>query len=163
MSSRVDGIRRSPHRADVPMHPIAGHCLRADSVPPAEDWANTAWVHSVPPAENRAGGSDHWRKLQSVESARLQLVPWQVRLMMSFIRLLPMNLRFPYTYHYADNISLAFQACTFEDLNTSINADIAKFSEYCKRWWLQPSVAKTVVSTFHLHNARIDQELDIIL
>ena len=44
-----------------------------------------------------------------------------------------------------------------------INTDIAKISEFCKRWRLQPSVAKTVSSTFHLHNARINQELDIIL
>ena len=64
---------------------------------------------------------------------------------------------------YADDICLAHQARTFEDLNTTINADIAKISEYCKRWRLQPSVAKTVSSTFHLHNARINQELDIIL
>ena len=62
---------------------------------------------------------------------------------------------------YADDICLAHQARTFEDLNTTINADIAKISEYCKRWRLQPSVAKTVSSTFHLHNARINQELDI--
>ena len=64
---------------------------------------------------------------------------------------------------YADDICLAHQARTFEDLNTTINADIAKISEYCKRWRLQPSVAKTVSSTFHLHNARINQELNIIL
>ena len=64
---------------------------------------------------------------------------------------------------YADDICLAHQARTFEDLNTTINADIAKISEYCKRWRLQPSVAKTVSSTFHLHNARINQELDIII
>ena len=64
---------------------------------------------------------------------------------------------------YADDICLAHQARTFEDLNTTINANIAKISEYCKRWRLQPSVAKTVSSTFHLHNARINQELDIIL
>ena len=63
---------------------------------------------------------------------------------------------------YADDICLAHQARTFEDLNTTINADIAKISEYCKRWRLQPSVAKTVSSTFHLHNARINQEMDII-
>ena len=62
---------------------------------------------------------------------------------------------------YADDICLAHQARTFEDLNTTINADIAKISEYCKRWRLQPSVATTVSSTFHLHNARINQELDI--
>ena len=63
---------------------------------------------------------------------------------------------------YAD-ICLAHQAHTFEDLNTTINVDIAKISEYCKRWRLQPSVANTVSSTFHLHKARINQELDIVL
>ena len=64
---------------------------------------------------------------------------------------------------YADDICLAHQARKFEDLNTTINTDIAMISEFCKRWRLQPSVAKTVSSTFHLHNARINQELDIIL
>ena len=43
---------------------------------------------------------------------------------------------------YADDIGLAHQARTFEDLNTTINADIAKIIEYCKRWRRQPSVAK---------------------
>ena len=64
---------------------------------------------------------------------------------------------------YADDIRFSHQARMFEDLNTTINADIAKISEYCKCWRLQPSVAKTVSSTFHLHNARINQELDIII
>ena len=59
--------------------------------------------------------------------------------------------------------SLAHQARKFEDLNTTINTDIAKISEFCKRWRLQPSVAKTVSSTFNVHNARINQELDIFL
>ena len=63
---------------------------------------------------------------------------------------------------YADEICLAHQARKCEDLNTTINTDIAKISEFFKRWRLQPSVAKTVSSTFHLHNARINQELDII-
>ncbi len=49
---------------------------------------------------------------------------------------------------YADDICLAHQACKIEDLNTTINTDIAKISEFCKRWRLQPSVAKTVSSTF---------------
>ena len=43
---------------------------------------------------------------------------------------------------YVDDIGLAHQARTFEDLNTTIIADIAKIIEYCKRWRLQPSVAK---------------------
>ena len=64
---------------------------------------------------------------------------------------------------YADDICLAHQERTFEDLNITINADIAKISEYCKRWRLQPNVAKNVSSTFLLHNARINQELDILL
>ena len=64
---------------------------------------------------------------------------------------------------YADDICLAHQACKFEDLNTIINTDIAKISGFCKRWRLQPSVAKTMSSTFHLHNGRINQELDIII
>ena len=63
----------------------------------------------------------------------------------------------------SDAGSAHFCHSSFEDLNTTINADIAKISEYCKRWRLQPSVAKTVSSTFQLHNARINQELDIIL
>ena len=58
---------------------------------------------------------------------------------------------------YADDICLAHQARKFEDLNTIINADIAKISEYCKRWRLHTRVAKTVSSTFHLHNAIISQ------
>ena len=64
---------------------------------------------------------------------------------------------------YADDICLDHQARKFEDLNTTINPDIAKISEFCKHWRLQPSVAKTISSTFHLHNARINQELNIIL
>ena len=39
---------------------------------------------------------------------------------------------------YADDICLVHQARTFEDLNTTINADIAKIREYCKRWRLHP-------------------------
>ena len=66
-------------------------------------------------------------------------------------------------FMYADDICLAHQARKFEDLNTTINTDIAKISEFCKRWRLQPRVAKTVSSNFHLHNARTNQELDIIL
>ena len=35
---------------------------------------------------------------------------------------------------YADDICLAHQARKFEDLNTTINTDIAKISEFSKRW-----------------------------
>ena len=58
---------------------------------------------------------------------------------------------------YADDICLAHQARTFANLNTTINAEIANTSEYCKRWRLLPNVAETASSTFRLHNARINQ------
>ncbi len=61
------------------------------------------------------------------------------------------------------DVDLPDLTCPDLFLNTTINTDIAKISEFFKRWRLQPSVAKTVSSTFHLHNARIIQELDIIL
>ena len=40
---------------------------------------------------------------------------------------------------------------------------LLRSAKFFKRWPLQPSVAKTVSSTFHLHNAQINQELDIII
>ena len=66
-------------------------------------------------------------------------------------------------FTYAEDICLAHQVRTFEYIKTTINADIAKIFEFFKRWRLQPSVAKTVSNTFHLHNARINQELNILL
>ena len=35
---------------------------------------------------------------------------------------------------YADDICLAHHACKFEDLNTTINTDIAKITEFFKRY-----------------------------
>ena len=66
-------------------------------------------------------------------------------------------------FTYADDICLALQAKTSEDLNRRINEDMSLISAYCKQWRLQPSVNKTVSSVFHLHNARCEQELDIYL
>ena len=40
---------------------------------------------------------------------------------------------------------------------------LLRSANFFKRWRLLPSVAKTVSSTFYLHNARINQELDITL
>ena len=53
--------------------------------------------------------------------------------------------------------------CSTIMLLLCVNADIAKISDFCKRWRLQPSVAKTVSSTLIVHNARINQELDKII
>ena len=58
---------------------------------------------------------------------------------------------------------LAHQAHKFEDLNNTINADIAEISEFGKRWRLQPNVAKRMSSTYHLHKGILNQELQIIL
>ena len=64
---------------------------------------------------------------------------------------------------YADDICLAFQAKSFNELNTVLNEDLGSISNYCSHWRLQPSAKKTVVSAFHLHNANAADELNIHL
>ena len=40
---------------------------------------------------------------------------------------------------------------------------MAQFTEYCHKWRLKPSLAKTVSSVFHLHNASANRELKIAM
>ena len=64
---------------------------------------------------------------------------------------------------YADDICLGTQAPTFIELECNLTADMARMTEYCRRWRLKPSVTKTVSSVFHLHNARADKELKVVM
>lgn len=54
----------------------------------------------------------------------------------------------------SDDICLTTQAPNFDTLEQTLNEDTAKLEQYCKKWLLQPSPAKTVSSIFHLHNAK---------
>jgi hypothetical protein len=64
---------------------------------------------------------------------------------------------------YADDICLGTQAPTFIELECNLTADMARMTEYCRRWRLKPSVTKTVSSVLHLHNARADKELKVVM
>jgi hypothetical protein len=64
---------------------------------------------------------------------------------------------------YADDICCCAQARTFEELEVTLTKDMDVISAYCKKWRLQPSVAKTVSSVFHLHNANANRKIAVRL
>jgi len=64
---------------------------------------------------------------------------------------------------YADDICCATQARTFKELEHTLTSDMSALSDYCAKWRLQPSVLKTVTSVFHLHNASVSTELNVLL
>ena len=64
---------------------------------------------------------------------------------------------------YADDICLTVQAHTFVELECTLTADMARMAQYCHRWRLNPSIAKTVSSVFHLHNANAAKELTVVM
>ena len=63
----------------------------------------------------------------------------------------------------ADNICCVVQAKSFRGVERNLTSDMAKIAEYCRRWRLKPSVPKTVLSVFHLHNKSHDRELNVSL
>jgi len=64
---------------------------------------------------------------------------------------------------YADDICFGTQAQTFAELECNLSSDMARMAEYCQHWRLKPSVAKTVSSVFHLHNASASHQLNVTL
>jgi len=66
-------------------------------------------------------------------------------------------------FMYADDICCATQAKSFEDLEDNLNSDMVTLSDYCRKWRLQPSEAKTVSAVFHLHNANASRDLTVML
>jgi len=64
---------------------------------------------------------------------------------------------------YVDDMNLAIQSQYFSELESSLSADLARLSYYCRQWRLKPSAAKTVVSSFHLHNVSACRELSVLL
>ena len=64
---------------------------------------------------------------------------------------------------YADDICCATQASKFDILEETLTKDMSLISDYCKKWRLIPSTAKTVSSVFHLHHASASRELNVQL
>ena len=64
---------------------------------------------------------------------------------------------------YADDICCCSQAKSFEELEKTLTEDMDAIAVYCRKWRLQPSVAKTVSCVFHLHNANAKRKIDVRL
>jgi len=47
---------------------------------------------------------------------------------------------------YADDICCAVQCRSFTEMESSLSIDTSRMAEYCRRWRLKPSAAKTVTS-----------------
>ena len=64
---------------------------------------------------------------------------------------------------YADDICCAYQARTFEELETILNEDLAKVANFFSKWRLKPNTTKTVSSVFHLTNSCCNRQLNVHL
>lgn len=64
-------------------------------------------------------------------------------------------------FMYADDIAIAFQAKTFEDIEKVLRADLVKLSFYFAKWRLKPNASKTVSCVFHLNNREANRHLKI--
>lgn len=62
---------------------------------------------------------------------------------------------------YADDKAYACQHKSFQELNRTLNEDMASYVKYCRNWRLVPNATKTVASCFHLNNRAASLELRI--
>jgi Reverse transcriptase (RNA-dependent DNA polymerase) len=62
---------------------------------------------------------------------------------------------------YADDIALTYQAQSFAECETSLEADLERLSSYFGRWRLQPNPSKTEACVFHLSNHDANRTLKI--
>jgi hypothetical protein len=53
-------------------------------------------------------------------------------------------------FQYADDIALTFQANSFAECETTLDADLDKLDEFFRRWILQPNSSKTQSYVSHL-------------
>lgn len=61
-------------------------------------------------------------------------------------------------FMYADDIAMAYQSNSFEEIEKALNEDLEKISEYFKNWRLRPNVGKTVSCVFHLNNRQANRQ-----
>ena len=64
---------------------------------------------------------------------------------------------------YADDIAIAYQAKSFNELETMLNTDIDTLSKYFTDWRLKPNTGKTVHCIFHLNNRQASRKLNLKL
>lgn len=66
-------------------------------------------------------------------------------------------------FMYADDIAMAAQAKTFEDIEVMLRSDLRKMAFYFAKWRLKPNVSKTTSITFHLNNRQANRKLKLKL
>jgi hypothetical protein len=64
-------------------------------------------------------------------------------------------------FQYADDIALTFQANSFAECETTLEADLDKLDEFFRRWRLQPNPSKTESCVFHLNRHEANRQLDM--
>lgn len=64
---------------------------------------------------------------------------------------------------YADDMAFALQHKSFAHIEDTLTADLKLLSQYCAKWRLSPSIAKTEVSCFHLNHQEACRELNVQL
>jgi hypothetical protein len=64
-------------------------------------------------------------------------------------------------FQYADDIALTFQANSFAEYETTLEADLDKFDEFFRRWRLQPNPSKTESCVYQLNTHEANRQLDV--
>jgi hypothetical protein len=64
-------------------------------------------------------------------------------------------------FQYADDIALTFQANSFAECETTLEADLDKLDEFFRRWRLQPNPSNTESCVFHLNTNEANRQLEV--
>jgi len=64
---------------------------------------------------------------------------------------------------YADDVALVTQATSFEEIESVLNADVAKVKKYFQKWHLKLNPNKSVICAFHLNNRETSRTLSIVI
>jgi hypothetical protein len=100
--------------------------------------------------------SSRWRRLNNGLLQRSVLSPILFNRYMSDIPITVSK-----QFQYADAIALTFQANSFAECETTLEADLDKLDEFFRRWRLQPNPSKTESCVFHLNTHEANRLLDV--
>jgi hypothetical protein len=107
----------------------------------------TSQQHAVEPLLSSIGDkSSRWRRLNNGLPQGSVLAPILFNLYMSDIPITVSE-----QFQYADDIALTFQANSFAECETTLEADHDKLDEFFRRWRLQPNPSKTESCVIHLN------------
>ena len=62
-------------------------------------------------------------------------------------------------FAYADDLAIALQRNTFEQLEKDLNPDLMRLQHFYRRWHLRPNPQKTISTVMHLNNKEAKREM----